>query len=83
VLVHEVYSARAFQTRPPEWQQYHADAHTSTEELAELASRARPKTLVLYHQLYWGASDDDLIRELRDAGYDGVVHSAADLDLYR
>lgn len=82
ILVHEVYSAEAFLTRPPEWQRYHADAHTSTVELAEIATRARPGLLVLYHQLYWGATDEDLIREIREAGYTGQVVSAADLEVY-
>ncbi len=82
VLVHEVYSAEAFQRREPEWQAYHADSHTSTVELAELANRARPGILVLYHQLYWGAADDDLIREIRAAGYSGPLASASDLDVY-
>ena len=82
VLVHEVYSAEAFRERPPLWQRYHADAHTSTVELAEIAGRARPGLLVLYHQLYWGATDDDLLREIREAGYTGRVVSAADLDVY-
>ena len=82
VLVHEVYSAEAFQRRPPEWQAYHARAHTSTVELAALANRARPGLLVLYHQLYWGATDEDLLRELRAAGYDGPAASAADLEIY-
>jgi ribonuclease BN (tRNA processing enzyme) len=79
VLVHEVYSAMRFQTRPEEWQRYHAGSHTSTVELADLARRARPRLLVLYHQLYWGATDEDLIRELRAAGYSGEVVSASDL----
>lgn len=82
VLVHEVYSAEAFQRREPEWQAYHARAHTSTVELADIATRARPGLLVLYHQLYWGASDGDLVREIREAGYGGRVVSAADLDVY-
>lgn len=82
VLVHEVYSADAFTRRPPEWQRYHARAHTSTTELAALATRARPKLLVLYHQLFWGVSDDDLIREIRAAGYLGPVVSAHDLGVY-
>jgi ribonuclease BN (tRNA processing enzyme) len=81
VLVHEVYSAERFETRPPEWQRYHEDAHTSTAELAALATRARPKRLVLYHQLFWGATDDDLVREVRQ-GYPGPVFSAHDLDLF-
>lgn len=82
ILVHEVYSAEAFLNRPPEWQRYHADSHTSTVELAEVAGRARPGLLVLYHQLYWGATDQDLLREIREAGYTGRVVSAADLDVH-
>ncbi len=82
VLVHEVYSAEAFRRREPEWQAYHARAHTSTVELADIAARARPELLVLYHQLYWGATDDDLVREIGEAGYGGRVVSAADLDVY-
>ncbi len=82
VLVHEVYSTAGFATRTPDWQKYHADAHTSTAELAALAARARPKLLVLYHQLYWGATDEDLIREIRAAGYAGAVVSAKDLGRY-
>jgi ribonuclease BN (tRNA processing enzyme) len=81
VLVHEVYSSERFEQLGLEWRRYHADAHTSTRELAALASRAKPKLLVLYHQLYWGASDEDLLREIR-AGYTGVVVSAKDLGIY-
>jgi ribonuclease BN (tRNA processing enzyme) len=81
VLVHEVYSAERFEGRPPAWQRYHARAHTSTTQLAELATRARPKLLVLYHQLYWGASDEDLLREVRSR-YAGQVVSARDLGVY-
>lgn len=82
VLVHEVYSTDRLATRPPEWQTYHRSFHTSTVELAELARQARPKLLVLYHQLYWGATDDDLIREIREAGYEGEVVSGRDLGVY-
>jgi ribonuclease BN (tRNA processing enzyme) len=82
VLVHEAYSADSFTRRPPEWQRYHARAHTSTTQLAALAARARPKLLVLYHQLYWGVTDDDLVREIRAAGYTGAVVSARDLGVY-
>lgn len=81
VLVHEVYSLEKFRGRPANWQAYHADAHTSTAELAALAGRARPTLLVLYHQLFWGASDDDLLGEVR-AGYAGAVVSARDLGVY-
>lgn len=82
ILVHEVYSAERFASRPVEWQRYHADAHTSTTELAALATRAKPRLLVLYHQLFWGADDDGLVQEVR-RGYDGAVVSARDLEVYR
>ena len=82
VLVHEVYSTEGFKRRPPEWQDYHAHSHTSTAQLAAIAKRAHPKLLVLYHQLYWGTTDGDLIREIHAAGYDGAVVSAHDLGVY-
>lgn len=83
VLLHEAYSIKGFLTRTADWQRYHADSHTSTRELAELAKKAKPKLLVLYHQLLWGgATDDDLIAELRAAGYTGPVISARDLGIY-
>jgi len=81
VLVHEVYSQVGFERREPEWQRYHADSHTSSVELADIASRARPTLLVLYHQLHWGESDEDLVAEIASL-YDGEVVSARDLDIY-
>jgi ribonuclease BN (tRNA processing enzyme) len=81
VLVHEVYSKTGFARRPEEWQKYHSRYHTSSTELAELASRAKPRLLVLYHQLYWGTSDDDLRKEVQ-AAYPGMVISGRDLGIY-
>jgi ribonuclease BN (tRNA processing enzyme) len=81
VLIHEVYSQAGFATRPPEWQQYHSRYHTSSRELAELANKARPGVLILYHQLFWGTSEDDLLKEVR-AGYAGRVVSGHDLDVF-
>ncbi len=81
ILVHEVYSATKFKERPAAWQRYHADSHTSTLELADIASRARPKLLVLYHQLFWGATPEDLINEIKTL-YDGEVVSGNDLDVF-
>ncbi len=82
VLVHEVYSANRFAKLPPEWRRYHAGSHVSTAQLAKLAAKAKPKLLLLYHQLYWGATDDDLLAEVRRAGYRGSVLSAKDLGVY-
>jgi ribonuclease BN (tRNA processing enzyme) len=81
VLVHEVYSDAGFRTRPPEWQRYHAAFHTSASELGRLAGEIRPGLLVLYHQLFWGTSEEALVAEVRRA-YDGPVVSGKDLDVY-
>jgi len=81
VLVHEVYSEAGFAKRPAEWQAYHARYHTSTRELGAIASRARPGLLVLYHQLIWSSTEEDLLAEVRSA-YDGQVVSAHDLDVF-
>ncbi len=81
VLIHEVYSATGLTSRPPEWQKYHSRYHTSSRELAEMATKARPVLLVLYHQLFWGTSEDDLLKEVR-SGYAGKAVSGHDLDVY-
>lgn len=81
ILVHEVYSADRLATRPLAWQNYHRAVHTSTVELAEIAQQTRPRLLVLTHQLLWGTTDEDLLREITTR-YDGPVISAADLDVY-
>ncbi len=81
VLIHEVYSQAGFATRPPEWQKYHSNFHTSTRELAEIARKAKPRLLILYHQLFWGVSEEDLLKEMRES-YSGNVVSGRDLDIY-
>lgn len=81
VLVHEVYSEAGFAKRPPEWQKYHARYHTSSRQLGAIASRARPGLVVLYHQLIWGSTEEELLKEVRSA-YDGKVVSAHDLDVF-
>jgi ribonuclease BN (tRNA processing enzyme) len=55
--------------------------HTSSTELAQIAAKAKPKLLVLYHQLIRGATDKALVREVRK-DYRGRVVSAHDPDLY-
>ena len=81
VLIHEVYSSSRFQRLPPAWRRYHSSMHTSTRELAEIALEARPGLLVLYHQLFWGATEEELLAEIRQQ-YDGHVVSGKDLDVY-
>jgi len=81
VLVHEVYSTAGFAKRPPKWQRYHVSFHTSTAELAKIANQVKPRLLVLTHQLFWGTSEEDLLKEIRTL-YKGKVVSADDLDVY-
>jgi ribonuclease BN (tRNA processing enzyme) len=81
VLIHEVYSQTGFLKRTPDWQKYHSSYHTSSRELAEIATKAKPGLLILYHQLFWGTSEEDLLDEIRQ-GYQGNIASAHDLDVY-
>ncbi|MGH7616654.1 MAG: MBL fold metallo-hydrolase [Gemmatimonadaceae bacterium] len=81
VLVHEVYDADAFKHRTPDWQAYHSAYHTSSLELGNLAARAQPKLLVLYHQLYWGGTDSSIVAQVKTR-YRGAVVSARDLGVY-
>ena len=81
VLVHEVYSATGFAARSAGWQKYHAHMHTSSTQLAEIARQVRPKLLLLTHVLLWGATEDDLLQEIR-SGYDGEVICGEDLGQY-
>jgi ribonuclease BN (tRNA processing enzyme) len=81
VLIHEVYSVAGLQTRPPDWQRYHASAHTSSHQVSEIASQIRPGLLILYHQLFWGVSEEALLKEVT-SHYDGPVVSGRDLDVY-
>lgn len=81
ILIHEVYSVEGFRKRDPYWQKYHSTNHTSAHELGEMASRAEPRLLVLYHVLFWGASEETVLREVREK-YDGEVVLADDLDVF-
>ncbi|MBI4906678.1 MAG: MBL fold metallo-hydrolase [Acidobacteria bacterium] len=81
VLLHEVYSVAGFRKRTPQWQRYHSSFHTSSEELGRIAARARPKVLVLYHQLVWSSNEAELMKELR-AVYTGRVVYGNDLDVF-
>ena len=67
--------------RPAEWQRYHSAFHTSSRQLGEIARQVRPKRLILYHQLFWGTTDEELVGEVRRS-YAGEVVSGRDLDMY-
>ncbi len=81
ILIHEVYTAEGLKDRPKEWQKYHSKVHTSTYELAEIANLIKPDLLVLYHQLHWTRTDDELLSEVTER-YDGRVISGKDLDVF-
>ncbi len=81
LLIHEVYSDAGFTTMPAGRQPYHRQAHTSATQLGAIATAARPKMLVLYHQLYFGSTDEQLLAEVRSA-YSGLIVSGKDLQRY-
>ena len=81
VLIHEVYSDSGFVNVPAPRKIYHAHAHTSATQLGDIATRAKPKLLILNHQLFFGASDERLLQEVR-SHFSGRVVSAKDLDTF-
>jgi ribonuclease Z len=81
ILIHEVYSVEGFARRDPFWQKYHSTNHTSAHELGEIAERAKPGLLILTHILFWGATEETVLREVREK-YPGDVVLASDLDVF-
>lgn len=81
ILVHEVYSKKGFDTKTEFWQNYHSKQHTSTYELGEIARKTNPKLIVLYHILFWGASEQELRDEIATK-YRGKVIVGNDLDVF-
>ena len=84
LLLHEVYSTTEFKRQTAAdstWHEYLAKFHTSTKELSEIAGKAKPKVLVLYHQLYGTTDDAGLVHEMEET-YKGKVVSAKDLDVF-
>jgi ribonuclease BN (tRNA processing enzyme) len=81
VLIHEVYSDSGFKTIPAARQPYHAAAHTPATAVGRVATKARAKMLVLNHVLFFGATEEQLLREVRST-FAGRVVLAKDLDIY-
>jgi ribonuclease BN (tRNA processing enzyme) len=81
ILIHEVYSQAGWEGRAPVWQGYHRASHTSAPDLGRLASRARPKLLILTHQLLWGATPEELLDEVQST-FSGPVVYGRDLQVY-
>jgi ribonuclease BN (tRNA processing enzyme) len=93
VLIHEVYTQASFELVSPEWKQYRLAYHTSSKELAEIATRAKPGLLIIYHrenpgcdqaltdQCRQAGSEDQVLKEIRQT-YKGKVVAGHDLDVY-
>jgi ribonuclease BN (tRNA processing enzyme) len=86
ILIHEVYSAARLkpEDRPggKDWPRYCREYHTSDVELGALASRIRPKLLILDHVIRIGATDEELLAGVLAGGYNGKVVIGKDLERF-
>ena len=82
ILVHEVYSMEGLSKREDRWKKYHSTFHTSTAQLAEIADKVKPKTLILIHQLLFGSTRESLMKEIQDR-YKGKVVYGEDLAVFQ
>jgi ribonuclease Z len=84
ILAHEVYTKKGYDiiwANDEARQIWHKSNHTSTYELGDIARKINPKLLVLYHVIYWGASEQDLREELNEK-YEGRFIVGHDLDVF-
>jgi ribonuclease BN (tRNA processing enzyme) len=81
VLIHEVQLPSYNVETMPDWPAYRARYHTTTDQLAELANRAKPGLLVGYHN---GGTEEALREILQQIQrtYRGRVVVARDLDVF-
>jgi ribonuclease BN (tRNA processing enzyme) len=96
VLIHEALTMKFLNNpmRPDlpgsDRKAYSAKYHTTTTQLAELAKQAKPGLLVLYHNPITlqptprplASTPEDLLQEIKAAGYQGKVVVGRDLDIY-
>ena len=88
VLIHEATTLE-FLAKRPDFQPYSAKYHTNTTQLAELASKAKPHLLIIYHASIvlrpglrpQASSPEELLKEVL-SGYTGEVVVGRDLDVY-
>lgn len=86
VLIHEAYSMLTYNAVSPAYQEYRRKHHTSSREMAEIATRAKPGLLVLYHRANPGGvgrpnPEQALLEEVRRL-YSGKVVIGHDLDVF-
>ena len=82
ILVHEGYPSKSHAKLPADWSAYHTDFHTAGVDIARIANAAKPKLLVLYHQLTWKDDPLSMISDEIAETYDGKVVNGQDLDLF-
>jgi ribonuclease BN (tRNA processing enzyme) len=86
VLIHEAYSMMTYNYVSPKYQEYRRKHHTSSQELAEIANKAKPGLLILYHRANPGGvgrsnPEEILLEEIRRT-YGGKVVTGHDLDIF-
>jgi len=88
VLIHESYSMKTYNAVSEAAQANRRRLHTSTMQLAELAGKAKPGLLILYHRSNLGGvlgevpnPEEAFLEEIRSA-YTGKVVVGHDLDIY-
>ena len=81
ILIHSVFSIEGLNNISETLKEYQKKFHTSVQELAAIAAVSKPKLLILYNQLYYGISDEDLLKELGKY-YKGDVVSAKAYDVF-
>jgi ribonuclease BN (tRNA processing enzyme) len=81
LLLHEVYNPHGDELKDAHWREYFRTFHTSPAELGEIARKAHPKLLVLYHQVLEKLPEADLVEQVKRE-YSGNWVSAKDLGVY-
>ena len=78
ILIHEVVTEAGLDQLDTFWKKYHSSSHTLSSELAGIAQKSQPRILVLNHVLYYQASAENALEEVKSA-YAGAVILAEDL----
>jgi ribonuclease BN (tRNA processing enzyme) len=89
VLIHEANTLASLAKRPATFQAFAAKYHTTTAQLAELAAKAKPSLLVVYHASIAlrpavssvASSPEEMLKEIQSR-YTGKVVIGRDLDVY-
>lgn len=90
VLIHQADTLAWRAKRPAEFQAFATKYHTTTAELAALAAEAKPGLLIVYHASIalrpslsqFGSTPEELLQEMKAAGYTGKVVVGRDLEVY-